>query len=62
MILACIADGGACILVAGVVAAGVSACLVKLGFKNPPCDPHCPENQPKIRDDGHHEDCMHKPD
>ena len=43
ILLACI-DGGLCIVVAAVVATGVSALLVKLGLRKAPCDPHCPEH------------------
>ena len=46
ILLACI-DGGACVVVAAVVATGVSALLVKLGLSKAPCDPHCTANKPK---------------
>jgi hypothetical protein len=41
-LLACF-DGGLCVLLAILAATGVSTLLVKLGLKNPKCDPHCKE-------------------
>ena len=41
MILACIFDGGLCVVAAAVVAAGVSAVVTKFKSKKIPCDIHC---------------------